>query len=531
MVSAEVFREAGETSQLFIRKVVLSNFKRFKSLAIDLNSDINVFAGDNEAGKSSVMSAIDLTLSASRSRIENLGVEALLCKDAVQAFFKSPKNRADLPLMFVELYLSDGTDADLKGKCNSRHENAFGLRLLCEPSEDYADEIQGVLAEEADNFPFEFYAIKFMTFGGQPVNPYSKPIRHLLIDGAQIDAEYAQREYTRALYRMHASPSARGGHENKYRQTKDAFADEHLADVNAKIDLKFQLRSSLKSNLETDLQLAEDGVALEARGRGRQALIKTEFALSKATKPAEVIGVLLLEEPENHLSHVNMRRLLNSLAKPGDKQLFVSTHSSLVCSRLDLRKVVMMPSGNSLRDVEPDTADFFCKAPDNYVLEFAMSPRVILVEGDAEFILIAAMYESATGSTLESDGVHVIAVGGTSFKRYLSLAKILGVHTAVIRDNDGSYEKHCIENYEGLLGAHAQVFADKDDKRSTFEICLYEDNKALCDRLFGIGRKTLTPLEWMLSNKAEAALALLKHHKGELKVPAYLCDAMAWARK
>lgn len=531
MGSAEISIDADETPPIFIRKVVLSNFKRFEWLSVELNSDINIFAGDNETGKSSVMLAIDLTLSASRSRVENLGVERLLCKDAVQAFFKSPKRPADLPLMFVELYLSDGTDADLKGKCNSRHENAFGLRLLCEPSEDYANEILEVLAEKADNFPFEFYSIKFTTFGGHSINPYSKPIRHLLIDGAQIDAEYAQREYTRSLYRMHASPSARGGHENKYRQIKDAFADEHLADVNAKIDLKFQLRSSLKSNLETDLQLAEDGVPLEARGRGRQALIKTEFALSKAIKSTDAIGVLLLEEPENHLSHLNMRRLLDSLAGSGDKQLFVSTHSSLVCSRLDLRKVVMMPTGNSLHEVDPDTADFFCKAPDNYVLEFAMSSRVILVEGDAEFILIAAMYESATGSTLERDGVHVIAVGGTSFKRYLKLAKILGVHTAVIRDNDGSYEKHCVENYEDLIGVHAQIFADKNDKRSTFEICLYEDNKALCDKLFGVGRRTLTPLEWMLSNKAEAALSLLKHHKGELKVPAYLFDGMTWARK
>ncbi len=206
-MSAEISLEASDTPPFFIRKVVLSNFKRFKWLSVELNSDINIFAGDNEAGKSSVMSAIDLTLSASRSRIENLGFEALLCKDAVQAFFKSSKSPADLPLMFVELYLSDGTDPDLKGKCNSRHENAFGLRLLCEPSEDYANEILEVLAEKTDNFPFEFYAIKFMTFGGNPVNPYSKPIRHLLIDGAQIDAEYAQREYTRALYRMHVVES------------------------------------------------------------------------------------------------------------------------------------------------------------------------------------------------------------------------------------------------------------------------------------------------------------------------------------
>jgi putative ATP-dependent endonuclease of OLD family len=531
MANSDNFTKADEASTFIISKVVLSNFKRFTSLTVELSSDINIFAGDNETGKSTVMSAIDLTLSASRSRVENLGIEALLCKDAVQAFFKSTKKQADLPELFVELYFKDGTDPDFKGKVNSRHENAFGLRMSCEPSADYSAEISEVLAEEADNFPFEFYAIKFSTFGGQPVNPYSKPIKHLLIDGAQIDAEYAQREYTRALYRMHTSPSERGGHENKYRHIKAGFVEDHLVALNAKFDLKFQVRSSIKSNLESDLQLAENGVPLEARGRGRQALIKTEFALNKATKTADAIGILLLEEPENHLSHVNMRRLLDSLAKRSDKQLFVSTHSSMVCSRLDLRKVVMMPAGRSLHDVDSNTADFFCKAPDNYVLEFAMSSRVILVEGDAEFILIAAMYEKATESTLEKDGVHVIAVGGTSFKRYLNLAKILGVRTAVVRDNDGNYEKNCVTNYADLIGEDTQVFADKDEKRSTFEICLYEDNKALCDELFSAGRRTLTPLEWMLSNKAEAALSLLKNHKDELKVPAYLHNAIAWARK
>jgi putative ATP-dependent endonuclease of OLD family len=514
--------------------VVLSNFKKFESLEFDLDPDLNIFAGDNEAGKSTVLTAIDLTLSASRSKVETVGIEALMCMAAVEAFLKGNKKLANLPTLFVEVFLSECSEPDLKGRCNSRHDNTFGLRLTCEPSEDYAHEIQSVLAEDADNFPFEFYAIKFSTFAGVPYSAYAKPVRHLLIDSAQIDAQYAQREYTRALYRAHTTPSQRGSHENKYRQYKDHYSDEHLAELNAKLELKFQVRSSAKSNLESDLLIAEGGVPLEARGRGRQSLIKTEFALSKGDRNSDSIHVLLIEEPENHLSHVHMRRLLDSLAKPGSKQLFVSTHSSLVCSRLDLRKVIMMDAtGNraSLRDLDPDTANFFCKAPDNNVLEFAMSRRVILVEGDAEFILIAALYKASTGSTLEQDGIHVIAVGGTSFKRYLNLAKLLNVRTAVVRDNDGSYQKHCVENYAELLGDNAEVFADKDDVRSTFEICLYNDNEAECEKLFGKGRRKLSALEWMLDNKAEAALALLEAYGAGLKVPAYLSDAMAWARQ
>ena len=531
MPDAVVAKRGDAAAPLHIRRVVLSNFKQFQTLALDLNPNLNIFAGDNETGKSTVMTAIDLTLSASRSKVEALGIEALIRLDAVKAFYKSQKCTEDLPTLFVELYLSDGADPDLKGRANSRHENTFGLRLLCEPSDEYGPEIQEVLADKGNNFPFEFYAIRFLTFAGQPYNSYAKPLRHLLIDGAQIDAEYAQREYTRALYRAHASPNERGTHENAYRQYKDHFSAEHLQALNAKMELKFQVRSSIKSNLATDLQLAEGGIPLEARGRGRQAYVKTQFALKKGGKRSDAIGVLLLEEPENHLSHVNMRSLLDSLAETGGKQMFVSTHSSLVCSRLDLRKVIMMPLGRSLRDVDDDTAKFFCKAPDNYVLEFAMSSRVLLVEGDAEFILIAAMYQTATGSTLEKDGIHVIAVGGTSFKRYLALAKVLNVRTAVVRDNDKDFQTHCLDNYAEWVGEHAAVFADKDNNRSTFEICLYEDNKGICEKRFGGGRRKLTPQQWMLNNKAEAALELLEHHKADLKVPAYICDAMAWARK
>ncbi|WP_239001206.1 ATP-binding protein [Pantoea stewartii] len=41
-----------------------------------------------------------------------------------------------------------------------------------------------------------------------------------------------------------------------------------------------------------------------------------------------VLDALLLEEPENHLSHVNMKKLVNTLAPDRQMQLFVATHSS-----------------------------------------------------------------------------------------------------------------------------------------------------------------------------------------------------------
>jgi len=513
-----------------IKKIVLKNFKKFEVLALSCNPDLNVLVGDNEAGKSSVLLAIDLALSGSKSKVETLGLEYLINKFAIDAFFAKGKKAQDLPALSVELFLTDFPDPDLQGRCNSLHENTFGIRFSCEPSDDYGPEIAQVLGSPGDNFPFEFYTIRFCTFSGQPYGGFRRCLEHLLIDSSQINTEYAHREYTRRLFQACSSVAQRAGLENRYRNSKSTFWKEHLAEINEPLELKFWLRTSSKANLETDLQIVKDGMAIESKGKGQQSLIKTEFAL-RGRKSKQGIDVLLLEEPENHLSHTNMRALVSDIAISADKQLFISTHNSLICSRLDLRKAILLDRvGNqaTFRDLDEETAKFFCKAPDQNVLEFALSTRVMLVEGNAEYILASALYKNCTGSSLEKDRVHVISVGGTSFKRYMSLAKTLKIRTAVIRDNDGNYQRNCVENYEGFLEDNIMVFSDKDDARRTLEICLYGDNGEACNELFS-GRK-VSPLDYMLGNKAEAALALVEKLGSDIRVPNYFKEAMEWIR-
>ena len=110
----------------------------------------------------------------------------------------------------------------------------------------------------------------------------------------------------------------------------------------------------------------------------------------------------------------------------------------------------------------------------------------------------------------------------------MELANLLGIRVAAIRDNDKDYQKNCVENYVDFASDNAKVFADKDSDRSTFEIGLHDDNEETCKTVFGPGRKTLSPLEYMLANKAEAAFELLKGKPGELTVPAYIAEAIQW---
>lgn len=59
-----------------IKKLQLQNFKSFDALTLHFDAGTNVLIGNNETGKSSVLLALDLALSASRSRVETIGYEA-----------------------------------------------------------------------------------------------------------------------------------------------------------------------------------------------------------------------------------------------------------------------------------------------------------------------------------------------------------------------------------------------------------------------------------------------------------------------
>ncbi|WP_057461425.1 AAA family ATPase [Pseudovibrio sp. POLY-S9] len=96
-------------SDNYITALHLRNFKGFQDLRIDnLNKEINILIGDNDAGKSSVLLAIDLVLNAFPNRVETIGLERLLNQTAVKEFLdKKDRKYSELPEMEVDLYLNE----------------------------------------------------------------------------------------------------------------------------------------------------------------------------------------------------------------------------------------------------------------------------------------------------------------------------------------------------------------------------------------------------------------------------------------
>ncbi len=519
----------------YIKKIIISNFKRYQRFELDLDSSMNLLVGDNEAGKSTILSAINLVLSGSRSKVESLRLENLFNADVINEFLNGDKDLGSLPNLFVEVYLNEQNNASLYGRNNSLEIDSDGLRLSCEPIQEFSNEINQLLQEDNPMFPFEFYSIKFSTFAGDPYSGYKKYMNHLFLDSTQINNDYAVREYVRTVYRSKVSLLEKNKHQNEYRRSKESFKNESLSELNNRLEnYKFSMKAGSQTDFENDLTITEDNISIENKGKGRQCFIKAEFALSR-NSGEESLDVLLMEEPENHLSHLNMKKLINRISLSEDKQVIIATHSSLISTRLDLRKSILLNSSSFLpvllKDIPEETAKFFMKAPDNNILELILSKKVILVEGDAEFILFEALFNKVTSEKIEESDVHVLSVDGTSFKRYLDLTKKLGIKTAVVRDNDGNATLNCVENYSEYISDTTKIFYEEDNAKKTFEVCLYETNQEICEELFSAGRRTLSVQEYMLKNKTEVAFELLDKKSSEINVPGYVKDAIEWIRE
>ncbi len=517
-----------------ITKIKLINYKRFKNYTIEPKSHINILIGDNESGKSSVLDAIDIVASGNVRRVEALGLDRLINISSVQDFNNGERSYDNLPKMIIELYLKGNYDHTVNGKNNTDGITCDGIRLICEPNPDFQNEIAESLQDQKDYFPYDYYSIRFSTFADEGYTGYKKKLKSILIDSTNMNSDYATNDFIKRTYFQYTEDDVkeRAIHKGKYRQMRDSFRSTSLHNLNARIpsgkNYAFGLKASSAMGLEENLMIYEDEISIDSKGTGKQVFIKTDFALERSGTNMDVV---LIEEPENHLSHVNLRKLVQRVSNAQNGQLFITTHNSLISTRLELRNLLIMGketkgSPVSLQNLGESTAKYFMKAPVASVVEFVTSDKVVLVEGPSEYMLFEKFYMAVTDCKSEQDGVHIIDIRGLSFKRYLEIASLTKSKVAVITDNDGDKQRNCIDKYADFAGnINIEIFSENDNEKRTFEVVLYNDNKILCDQLFGEDA-----LDYMLKNKTEAAFSLLDQDKN-IVVPDYIKGAIEWIRK
>ncbi len=202
----------GKSAPQVIQKLVLKNFRRFRSTTIEFAAGLNILVGDNEAGKSTVLEAINLALSSRWQGKFFSGEFAphFINLDATTEYLNAvgAGEAPEPPEVVVELYLSESADTvKLKGTNYSLGEDSCGLRLVARlDREGFSDEYQSYIADkdEVSSVPTEFYRVDWHDFGAHTVNPRAIKITSSLIDASRIRLQsgadyYLQRIITESL--------------------------------------------------------------------------------------------------------------------------------------------------------------------------------------------------------------------------------------------------------------------------------------------------------------------------------------------
>lgn len=532
-----------------IEKIKLKNYKNFEDVEIICNPGRNIFVGENGVGKSSILQAISLVLSGSIWQIEKNNIESLFNMPSIKkyvAISRESRNVKDLPKLYIELYFSKNIDPknlskdphQLKGRHNLEESYKYGLRFRAEPDIDNFSSELGETIKNSDVFPFDYYKAVFETFDGTMYTSYTKPfqVRASFIDTTSINTTTALKNHISRIFESQADKKKRQTVSHEYHRmaaqfSQDLYIQHGLNSDNSDYTLK--LKSHTESNFREILTAQnKNQISIESFGDGEKVLLGVESSLAKADDRYQI---MLIEEPENHLSYTNTHKLIKMIETTEDKQTFIATHSNMIASRLNLSNLILMgnfPKPLKLSDIEAETSNFFVKAPNTNILDFILAKRVILVEGAAEYILMNEFYKLLTGCEPHENDIFVISCSGKTFERYLKVAQPLQKKVAVITDNDEDFANNITKKYKDYVdNKNILVRADENNDNRTFEICLFKENQ----EFFAENKitKSKNILEYMLNNKAEAAFRLLnllqdKEVAQGFTVPEYIKDAIKW---
>lgn len=143
-----------------IAKIKLTNYKRFRKFEFIPNERTNIIVGDNEAGKSTILEAIDLVISGNVRKVESIGIDRIINTDSIEEFLNGKKKYDELPEVKIELFLNGDFGFEMEGKNNSDEVTAFGIRMICAPNPDYEHEI--VDSIKADSTFFLMITIQYV---------------------------------------------------------------------------------------------------------------------------------------------------------------------------------------------------------------------------------------------------------------------------------------------------------------------------------------------------------------------------------
>ena len=521
----------------------------FKHAIIEFNDGFNIIVGDNDAGKSTVLEALNLVLT---GKVYNVNIQSVLNlslfnKDVREEFKKALKEKPgeiiDLPSIEVEAYLklddNDNSFRGSKGTNNSLCEDAYGIKLEIVFNQDNSKAYKDLLFEKKlDDIPLELYKIVYRTFATPDFYIAKTSKISMFIDATKRDYSGVLNKFISSNFIGNLSESDVAELRIAYKGNKNEFINNKtVISLNKKINDDIAFKDySLSINLKdgevdawkNDIEIKFNDVSIANMGFGTQNMFKTQLV----TQDNDDISLLLLEEPENSLSFSNMSIMINKLASCSFKQVFIATHSSFVANKLGLNNLLLINNGTIKKfdNLDKHAYKYFMSLPGYNTLRLILSKKTILVEGPADELIVQKAYLDKHKKLPIEDGVDVLSVGGIAFKSYCQLAVIVNKKVIVVTDNDGKSNKSdlfvdfgdniklCIESNTSLKTLEPSILDANKDSFEKFKRIIYRGND-----IDKIDYQKL--LDFMENNKTTWSLRVFESNE-KIQYPQYILSAI-----
>ncbi len=525
-----------------INTLYIYGFKKFENLIISFEKKMNIIVGENEVGKSTILEAIKIVINQLYKNADKSILKDLFNKQQVEKFKNNPCVE-NLPKIHIELDLDlNAKDKNAEyffGENNRDKKEKFGIKFECAFNEEIGDNILEVINK--GNIPYEYYNFSWITYAKQQYYLIKRPLNFISINVSETDNNTSFNYCNKTLFNSIYSETDRINSKTKFRsKINEIFSELNLDNIDE--HRKFGINDK-KIILETLLSVYEDSISLENKGSGMSSLIKTQIALDK---PKNHLDVILMEEPENHLSYTTLNKMLSEIEnKKSDSQIIIATHNNLIASRLNLKNVIWINDNKSksLNYIPSNDADFFVKADNNNFLQLLLSKKAILVEGATEFLLLPTLYKQLTGESIEKDEISIISCNGISYYHYLKIMEQTNKKIAVLTDNDKKQSRIDFAkqfNDNETINKYQHIFMGNNIEQDwTWESCFYALNRELIDSLIEVednaeylfhGEDYGKVLGKMLNNKVDSAYKILISGE-KFKIPQYVQDAIKWLRE
>lgn len=458
---------------MHIQQVQIKRLLGFEALTLDVDSNLQLIAGPNNAGKSSFIRVLETFFS-----------------DPTASDFRQLKPLNDYyvqggPRMLssIKVHFGGLTEAEVD-ELNDvvSREGTFWVEITCTRKGKITYRTwTGTDARSREIFEwvlqsFDFVKIPSVRVSGDDEHDADRSLARLhdtlegvLIRSGSSRSTQLQKDFANAMEPV----------ENLVRgvlneSVKAVAAELPFQDPVLGVDLPAS-QHALRGMLREAVITSHDDVVvpIAERGTGFQSALVLGILryVSSKSRQAGTSVLFAIEEPEAFL-HPQTQRAMAKILKDisAEAQMLVTTHSPVLVDSFSVTRIARLPlspEGMTYSAWKPDLAvdeegrlTRYCDAT-NSELVFASS--VILVEGHGDKLVVDYLLESITGGPggHYALGIAVIEASGiTTISHLLRLAQLFGVRAFVLTDKDGVHKSG--DNKRALV----EILKAKDPKPS-----------------------------------------------------------------